>query len=271
MKYTEKLQRSIKKNKSNLVVGLDTDIKKIPIFFRQYPDPVFEFNKLIIGLTKDLVAGYKLNMAFYECLGVVGIMGIQKTLSEIPETSIKICDAKRGDIENTSEMYAKTYFDKYDFDAVTLSPYMGKDSLDPFLKRKESFIYVLALTSNPGFIDFQKLKVGKKFLYESVIEKTMKWSKYKNVGFVFGANHLKEINKFSKSKKDIPILIPGIGAQKNDLSRLIKNLNNKNFLINASRSIIYSTAVDATEEEFIKTVRETTYNLNNEINEELKK
>lgn len=266
MNYSEKLNHIIQKNKSNLVIGLDSDIEKIPSIFLKYESPVSEFNKLIIESTKDIAAGYKLNLAFYEFLEEKGIDAIRESLKAIPDESIKICDAKRGDIDNTAELYAKTYFDKYDFDSITLSPYMGEDSIAPFIKRKDKLVYILALTSNKGGKDFQMSKFDGKYLYELVIEKSLGWNENNNIGFVFGANHTAELNNFTSLHPDIPLLIPGIGAQDNDLRNLMNNLNSDNFLINSSRSIIYSAQKDCSEKEFTDSVRASAVKLNSEIN-----
>jgi orotidine-5'-phosphate decarboxylase len=239
MKYSEKLTKIIKKNKSNLIVGLDSDIKKIPQIFLSKKNPILEFNKSIIKATKNIVAGYKLNLAFYEVLGKNYFETIKKTLDIIPKNMIKICDGKRGDIGNTDEYYARAYFDGLNFDSMTVNPFMGKDSVIPFLARKDKGIYVLALTSNPGSEDFQKQKIGKKYLFERVIEKCLEWDKNKQIGFVIGANHTGIINKLTIYNPEISILIPGIGAQGNDLGTLLKNIKNDKFLINSSRSIIY--------------------------------
>jgi orotidine-5'-phosphate decarboxylase len=269
LNYIEKLNHIIQKNKSNLVIGLDSDIEKLPAFFLQFNNPVSEFNKLIIESTKDISAGYKLNVAFYEYLEEKGIEAMRASAAAIPDDLIKICDAKRGDIENTSELYSRTYFDKYNFDSITLSPYMGEDSIAPFINRKNKGVYILALTSNPGGKDFQTLKIDGRYLYEIVIEKSLEWNKNKNIGFVFGANYINEINNFTSSNPDIPLLIPGIGAQENDLKYLMENLNSKNFVINSSRSIIYSAKKDCTENEFIDSIRNSSMKLNSEINKYL--
>jgi orotidine-5'-phosphate decarboxylase len=266
MNYFEKLQNIIKKNNSNLVVGLDSDIKKLPLIFLKYKNPVAEFNKLIIESTKDIVAGYKLNVAFYECLEEKGLEALRQSLKKIPDDLIKICDAKRGDIGNTSELYARTYFDNYNFDSITLNSYMGEDSITPFLERKEKLVYILVLTSNKGYRDFQKLKIGNRYLFEIVIQKSLKWSKDNNVGFIFGANHTKEIKKFISLHPKVQLLIPGIGAQANDLKNLIDSLNTKSFVINSSRGILYSAQKDCDEKKFDEAVRESAIKLNNEIN-----
>jgi orotidine-5'-phosphate decarboxylase len=269
MNYLEKLQNIVKKNKSNLVVGLDPDLDKIPSLFLKYKNPVAEFNKLIIECSKDIVAGYKPNVAFYECLGEHGVEAIRETVRTIPDELIKICDAKRGDMGNTAEYYARTYFDIYDFDSITISPYMGEDSIAPFLKRKNKAVYILALTSNTGGSDFQRLKIEGKELFEIVMQKSLEWNTNDNVGFVIGANHTKEIDKFTSTHPEISLLIPGIGAQANDLNELLKSLHTKNFVINSSRGIIYSASKDCSETQFTDSVREALNKLNNNINEKL--
>ena len=249
------------------MVGLDPDIDKIPAFFLKYKNPVAEFNKLIIESSKDIVAGYKPNVAFYECLCEQGVEAIRETVNAIPDDLIKICDAKRGDMGNTAEYYARTYFDIYDFDSITMSPYMGVDSVAPFLERKNKAVYILALTSNSGSTDFQRLKIDGKFLYEIVMEKSLEWNSDDNVGFVIGANHTEELDKFTAAHPEISLLIPGIGAQANDLNELLKNLHTKNFVINSSRGIIYSASKDCTEKEFTDSVRSAAVKLNGSINE----
>ena len=266
MHYTEKLKAIIRKNKSNLIIGLDPDLKKLPLLFLKYKNPVLEFNKLIIESSKDLVAGYKPNMAFYECLGELGVEAIRETVRAIPDRMIKICDAKRGDMGNTAEYYAETYLNIYNFDSITLSPYMGEDSIAPFIKNEHKAVYILALTSNPGGSDFQKLKFEGKYLYEIILEKSLSWNENNNIGFVFGANHTSELNKFTSSHPEIPLLIPGIGAQANDLKSLLQNLHTKNFVINSSRNIIYSAEKDCTENEFADSIRNASVKLNSSIN-----
>ena len=164
MIYKKKLAEVIKTSKSNLVIGLDTDYEKVPATYLRYKNPMLAFNIKIIESTYDYCAGYKLNLAFYEAAGKIGIEALEETVKAIPRNRIKICDAKRGDIGNTSELYAKAYFDNMHFDSITLSPYMGHDSVSPFLERKDKLIYVLVRTSNSGAEDFQTLKVGAKEL-----------------------------------------------------------------------------------------------------------
>lgn len=239
LKYKDKLKKIVKKNNSNLVIGLDSDIKKIPELFLHKKNPILEFNKSIIKATKDIVAGYKLNLAFYEVLGKSFYETLKGTMKYIPSEMITICDGKRGDIGNTDEYYARAYFDEFNFDSLTVNPYMGRDSVEPFLSRKDKSIYALALTSNAGSVDFQKLKTGNKYIYERVIEKCIEWDKDNQIGFVIGANHSELINKITRKYPELFILIPGIGAQGNDLNLLLKNIRNDMFLINSSRAVIY--------------------------------
>jgi len=239
MKYKSKLKKVISVRNSRLISGIDPDISKIPEFIKRKKNPLYEFCNYIIDATSDLVAGYKFNIAFFESQGSNGIKILEYLLKNKKEKLIYICDAKRGDIGNTSEQYAKTYFDNLDFDAITVSPYMGVDSVIPFLKRMNKLVYILALTSNKGSGDFQMLKTGNKYLYQVVCEKFLK-SGYDNIGFVFGADNRRQISIITSKNKDLPLLIPGIGAQGGDLKELIKNLKNDYFLINSSRNIIFA-------------------------------
>lgn len=266
MIYIEKLSRIIKKQKSHLIIGLDTDIKKIPFYFKKYKNPVLTFNKVIIDITKDFVAGYKINTAFYEASGYHGFEILELTNKYIPDNLLKICDAKRGDIGNSSEMYAKAYFKYMNFDSLTVNPLLGKDSIEPFINYKNKFIYVLVHTSNSGSEDFQKLKYKRKCLYDVIVEKLINWNIYKNIGFVVGANHLSLLKKLTVKYTKIPVLIPGIGFQNNDLKLLMKNLYNDYFLINSSRAIIYSSVRTAVENVFFNSVIDSAKKLNEKIN-----
>lgn len=261
MIFKQKLSGIIKSSKSNLVIGLDTDYDKVPATFLRYKNPMLAFNVKIIESTYEHCAGYKMNLAFYEAAGKKGIEALEETVKAIPRNRIKICDAKRGDIGNTSELYAKAYFDNLHFDSITLSPYMGYDSVSPFLERKDKLVYLLIRTSNSGADDFQTLKAGGKEFHEIIAKKCIEWSA-NQTGFVIGANRLKEIKKYSSAKENIPLLIPGIGAQGNDLKNLLKNLHNKLFLINASRSIIYAGGVNETQTTYIPKVIDAAKELN---------
>jgi orotidine-5'-phosphate decarboxylase len=239
MSLLNKILQRKKEIHSSLIIGLDTDISKIPEFFLSLSDnPVFDYNKLIIELTKDLTLGYKLNIAFYEFLGSTGYANFEKTVELLPDEVITIADIKRGDIRNTNRMYAGYFFEKLNFDAVTLNPYMGVESLQPFFKIKNKLSYVLAHTSNPGANDFQDLKSNDKYLYELVIEKFIK-NGTDSIGFVVGANYPELVEKLTKTYEYLSLLIPGIGAQGNDLQTLTKSIRNPYCLVNVSRAIIF--------------------------------
>ena len=265
MIYKDKLSGIIKNTKSNLVVGLDSDYEKIPSVFKGSKNPQLEFNLNIIKATCKYCAGYKINLAFYEAAGYEGLEALEGTVRAIPNDRIKICDAKRGDIGNTSELYARAYLDNMNFDSITISPYMGFDSVSPFLERKDKFVYILVRTSNPGAEDFQTLKSGRKKLYEIIANKSLSWSK-NQIGFVVGANHLEEIKLYTSMLEDIPLLIPGIGAQNNDLDDLLKNIHNNSFLINASRSVIFAGKEKDSKFVYLQKVAKQTKFLNTQIN-----
>tara|TARA_B100001142_G_scaffold238937_1_gene237675 strand:- start:3288 stop:4106 length:819 start_codon:yes stop_codon:yes gene_type:complete len=241
----------IKQKQSFLCIGLDTDIKKIPKHLLSLDDPVFEFNKEIIDATKDLCVAYKPNIAFYESMGVSGWESLRRTLDYIPEDILVIADAKRGDIGNTSRMYAKTFFEQLDFDAVTVAPYMGSDSVIPFLEFSNRWVIVLALTSNEGGLDFQNIedKNGKQ-LFKNILETSKKWGTDENMMYVVGATRAKQ---FSEIRKIIPnhfILVPGIGAQGGNIKDVVKYGMNEEcgLLLNSSRGIIYAgTGIDFAE------------------------
>ena len=245
----------IKNKRSYLCIGLDSDLDKIPKHLLKYKDPIFEFNKLVIDATKDIVIAYKPNLAFYEVLGSEGIKTLQKTINYLPDKIFKIADAKRGDIGNTSIMYAKTFFETLDFDAVTLSPYMGKDSVDPYLEYKNKWAIILALTSNESAKEIQLISSDKgEKLYESVINNSLKWSNPENLMYVVGANREEDLLNIRKIIPDSFILIPGVGAQGGDLKKISNAGMNKNcgIMVNVSRSIIYSDKSTNFEESVIK-------------------
>lgn len=242
MKKSE-LIHQIKEKKSFLCVGLDTDIDKIPIHLRDAQDPIYEFNKIIIDATKDFCVAYKPNIAFYESMGPRGWESLGKTLDYIPKNIFTIADAKRGDIGNTSRMYAKTFFDYFHFDAVTVAPYMGVDSVSPFLEYTDKWTILLGLTSNQGSQDFQILKDQEgRHLYEHVLRKSQSWGNPENLMFVIGATHPRLLNQVRELAKDYFFLVPGVGAQGGDLSEVMNNGYNEDFglLINSSRGIIYA-------------------------------
>lgn len=233
---------NIRQKKSNLCIGLDTDLQKIPPFLRKEKDPVFAFNKAIIDATHDVCVAYKPNIAFYECLGPAGWESLQKTLEYIPKNHFTIADAKRGDIGNTSEMYAKTFFETYGFDAITVAPYMGEDSVKPFLQYPGKWVIVLGLTSNKGSFDFQQLICNEKPLYELVLQKVSQWGNPGNLMFVTGATHA---DLFSHLRSILPqhfFLVPGVGTQGGDMPTILEKGQNEDsgLLINVARDIIYA-------------------------------
>lgn len=223
-------------------MGLDTDINKIPSFIRDFEDPVFEFNKRVIDATKDYCVAYKPNIAFYESLGPRGWESLEKTMHYIPEDIFTIADAKRGDIGNTSRMYAKTFFEYFNFDSVTVAPYMGIDSVEPFLEFEDKWVILLGLTSNKGSQDFQRIEANGVPLYESVIKKSQEWGSPENLMYVIGATHPESFAEVRDMAKEHFFLVPGIGAQGGDLEGVVNNGINADcgLLINSSRGIIYS-------------------------------
>lgn len=230
--------------KSFLCVGLDSDKTKIPPHLLNEPDPVFAFNKEIIDATKEFCVAYKINTAFFEAEGWQGWQSMQKTFDYIPQNILKIADAKRGDIGNTSNMYAKAFFETLNADALTLAPYMGNDSIAPFFGYPGRWGIVLALTSNPGSADYEQQKIGSEFLYEKVIQNTCKLGSPKNLMFVVGATKPHDFTVVRKHAPHNFLLVPGIGAQGGSLSEVVKYGKNSDvgLLINASRSIIYASA-----------------------------
>lgn len=238
----EELVEQIFRKKSFLCVGLDTDPDKIPPFLHRFENPVLEFNKRIIQATQDLCVAYKINTAFYESHGSLGWKTMEDTVKQIPEDHFIIADAKRGDIGNTSTMYAKAFFVNNNFDALTVAPYMGEDSVKPFMAYDKKWVIILALTSNKGHEDFQKLPTGDGKIYEQVIMKSSHWGTSENTMYVVGATHPDE---FIQIRKMIPahfLLVPGIGAQGGDLHKTIQNgiTEDCGLLINSSRAILYA-------------------------------
>lgn len=245
----QELFENIQRKKSFLCVGLDTDINKIPEFIFDNDDPIFEFNKAIIDATADLCVAYKPNLAFYESLGLTGWDALERTVDYIrtkyPDQFI-IADAKRGDIGNTSEMYARTFFGNLDFDAVTVAPYMGSDSVTPFLKYKNKWVILLALTSNTGAFDFQFMKDAEsgESLFEKVLETSKKWGTIENMMYVVGATKADMLADIRKIVPDSFLLVPGVGAQGGSLQQVAQFGLNKNcgLLVNSSRQIIYASS-----------------------------
>jgi orotidine-5'-phosphate decarboxylase len=236
------LIEQIRSKKNYLCVGLDTDPGKVPGFLRRLPDPVFEFNKRIIDATVAHCVAYKINTAFYEVAGSAGWESMQKTADYIPSTHFKIADAKRGDIGNTSALYAKAFFETLCFDAITVAPYMGEDSIRPFLAYAGKWTILLGLTSNTGASDFELQDQGGGFLYESVIRKASQWGTTENLMFVIGATQADWFTHIRAIAPDHFYLVPGVGAQGGSLKEISERGLNKDggLLVNASRSIIYA-------------------------------
>jgi len=244
------LVEQIQKKNSYLCVGLDTDLTKIPKHLLSASDPVFEFNKQIIDATLPYAVAYKPNIAFYEALGSKGWESLQKTLDYIPKDVFTIADAKRGDIGNTSSLYAKAFFEQMRFDSITVAPYMGEDSVTPFLKFKDKWVILLAHTSNPGSSDFQLLEsavTGRK-LYEEVLVKSQQWGSPDQLMFVVGATQSEKMESIRALAPDHFFLVPGVGAQGGDLEMVSKYGMNKQcgLLVNSARAIIYA----STEKDF---------------------
>ncbi|HAF29912.1 MAG TPA: orotidine-5'-phosphate decarboxylase [Bacteroidales bacterium] len=246
MDYNQ-LFEQIQKKKSFLCVGLDTDITKIPSFLLKEEDPIFEFNKRIIDATAQYAIAYKPNIAFYEAHGVSGWKSLEKTINYINliyEDIFVIADAKRGDIGNTSKMYARAFFEQFNCDAVTVAPYMGKDSVSPFLEFKNKWVILLALTSNESAKDFQLLNIegSNKNLFETVLQKSSEWGNKDNLMYVVGATQAKHLSEIRKIIPDHFLLIPGVGAQGGSLSEVAKYGMNKTcgLIVNSARDIIYA-------------------------------
>lgn len=238
------LFKQIKNKSSYLCVGLDTDVNKMPAHLKSEKDPIFEFNKQIIDNTYKHCVAYKPNIAFYEALGPAGWESLAKTLEYIPKEIFTIADAKRGDIGNTSKLYAKAFFETMDFDSITVAPYMGHDSVLPFLEFEDKWVILLAHTSNPGSQDFQLISAegdGKK-LYETVLSKSQEWGNADNLMYVVGATQADKIGHIRSLVPDNFFLVPGVGAQGGDLGEVSKHGMNDHcgLLVNSSRGIIYA-------------------------------
>ena len=241
----KQLFEQIKKKQSFLCVGLDTDINKIPQELLALEDPIFEFNKQIISKTAPYAVAYKPNTAFYEVYGAKGWQSLERTLQYLhinhPDVFV-IADAKRGDIGNTSANYAKAFFNTLKADALTVAPYMGRDSVEPFLNFDDKWVILLALTSNKGSQDFQYLNVGERMLHQQVLQTATTWASSEQMMFVVGATHPEELGEIRKMLPEYFFLVPGVGAQGGDLQAVAKNgLNNEcGLLVNSSRGIIYA-------------------------------
>lgn len=269
---TQQLINQIRIKKSFLCIGLDVDLTKIPQHLLQLEDPIFEFNKAIIEATHDIAVSYKPNTAFYEAYGIKGWISLQKTIHYINENYpeiFTIADAKRGDIGNTSTMYAKAFFEDLNFDSVTVAPYMGKDSVEPFLAFENKHTIMLALTSNEGAFDFQTLNVDGKELYKQVLETSKSWKNSPNLMYVVGATKAEYFTEIRQIVPDSFLLVPGVGAQGGSLSEVCKYGMNANvgLLINSSRAIIYASK----EADFADKAREEALKMQQEMEKILNK
>ncbi len=267
MDFTEKLAHASRKNKSLLCVGLDTDPSLIPGKMS-----ILEFNKAIIDATADLVCAYKPNIAFYEAMGNQGLDALQKTREYIPGGIPVIIDAKRGDIGNTAKAYACSLFEHFNFDAMTASPYLGLDSLQPFIDYRDKGVFILCRTSNPGAADFQSLPVavtgGFKKLFEIVAEKVNEWNTRGNLGLVVGATYPNELKTIRERYPGMPLLIPGVGTQGGELSETVKygaDAKCERTVINSSRQILYASK----GKDFADAARKAALGIRNKINEYL--
>lgn len=266
----EQLFEQIQDKRSFLCIGLDADILKIPAFLKETSDPLFAFNKEIVDATQDLCVAYKPNLAFYESLGARGLVSLEKTVSYIrekyPEQFI-IADAKRGDIGNTSNLYARAFFDQMDFDAVTVAPYMGEDSVKPFMTYLDKWVILLALTSNKGAADFQYLKDDESgdLLFEKVLKTSMQWGSADQMMYVVGATRAEKLEEIRAIVPEHFLLVPGVGAQGGSLEEVAKyGMNDQcGLLVNASRSIIYASDGD----DFAERAREEAMNMQVDMEE----
>ena len=265
LSFTEKWNQAISKNNSLVCVGLDTDPAQLPASVRAKADPVLYFNQQIIDATCDLVSCYKPNFAFYSALGADGFATLQRTLDHIPEDIPVLIDAKVGDIGNVAAQYARAFYEVLGCDALTVTPYMGADCIAPFTAYKDRTTFIVCLTSNPGADDFQKNHLGDQPLYERVIAKAHEWNAANNIGLVVGATQPAGLAHVRALAPDMPLLIPGIGAQGGDIAAAVKNgcdARGAGILINSSRGILYASQ----DSDFAAAARQATLTLRDAIN-----
>jgi orotidine-5'-phosphate decarboxylase len=260
MKFTDRLLNASRKNESWLCIGLDPDPELMPGV------DVLQFNKAIIEATSDLVCVYKPNLAFYEALGTEGLAILEKTIKCIPDNIPVIADAKRSDIGNTARAYARALFSVLDFDAATVNPYLGFDSIEPFTNYRDKGVFILCRTSNKGAADFQDLLTDGLPLYEAVARKAKAWNTYGNIGLVVGATYPEELKKVRSICPEMPLLIPGIGAQGGDLASAVGygvDARGEKAIINVSRQILYASG----EKDFARAARNVAEKIRNQIND----
>jgi orotidine-5'-phosphate decarboxylase len=260
MKFTDKLLNASRKNKSWLCIGLDPDPELMPAV------DVLQFNKAIIDATHDLVCAYKPNLAFYEATGSVGFAILDKTIKHVPAEIPVIADAKRGDIGNTARAYARALFSVLGFDAATINPYLGFDSIEPFINCQDKGVFILCRTSNKGATDFQDLRTDGLPLYEAVAKKAQEWNIHGNIGLVVGATYPEELKKVRSICPEMPLLIPGVGAQGGDLASAVvygADARGEKAIINVSRQILYASR----EKDFAQAARNVAERIRDQINE----
>jgi orotidine-5'-phosphate decarboxylase len=260
MKFTDKLLNISRKNKSLLCIGLDPDLELMP------GADVLQFNKAIIDATCDMVCAYKPNLAFYEALGTDGLTILEKTIRYIPGDIPVIGDAKRGDIGNTAKAYAKALFAVFGFDAATVNPYLGFDSIEPFIRYQDEGVLILCRTSNQGALDFQDLSIDGQPLYEAVARKAQEWNIYGNIGLVVGATYPEELKKVRSICPEMPLLIPGIGTQGGDLASAVHygvDAQGEKAIINVSRQILYASK----DKDFAQAARKIAQKICKQIND----
>ncbi len=259
MKFTDKLLKASRKNNSWLCIGLDPDPELMPRV------DVLQFNKAIIDATSDLVCAYKPNLAFYEALGVEGLAVLEKTIECVPRDIPVIGDAKRGDIGNTAKAYAKALFSVLGFDAATVNPYLGFDSIEPFIDYQDNGVFIVCRTSNKGGTDFQDLLTHGSPLYEAVARKAKEWNVHGNIGLVVGATYPEELQRVRAICPEMPLLIPGVGAQGGDLASAVRygvDAHGDRAIINVSRQILYASK----GKDFAQAARNVAERIHNQIN-----
>jgi orotidine-5'-phosphate decarboxylase len=260
MRFTDKLLNASRKNESWLCIGLDPDAERMPEV------DVLQFNKAIVEATSDLVCAYKPNLAFYEALGTQGLVTLEKTIKHIPGHIPVIGDAKRGDIGNTAKAYAKALFSVLGFDAATVNPYLGHDSIEPFISYRDKGVFILCRTSNKGAADFQDRRIDGLPLYEVVAHKAKEWNIHGNVGLVVGATYSEQLKKVRSICPEMPLLIPGIGAQGGDLASAVRygvDAHGEKATINVSRQILYASR----EKDFAQAARNAAEKIRSQIND----
>ncbi|MGA9117000.1 MAG: orotidine-5'-phosphate decarboxylase [Bacteroidota bacterium] len=264
MNFSQRLRNAQDRSGSLLCIGLDPDERLLPPGLRGRRNPAAAFNRLIVEATEDLVCAYKLNLAFYEAMGAGGRRALEETLAAIPSRVITIGDGKRGDIGNSSELYARALFKDLGFDACTVNPYMGRDSVEPFTADERRGAFLLAATSNPGAGDFQNLRVRGRPLYEEVIRRAVQWNTRGNIGFVVGATQPAALARACALAPGAPLLIPGIGAQGGDLPGAVRSgcdAEGRMAVLNAGRSVLYASA----GRDFAEAAREAALDLHRTI------